>query len=202
MRHADRVYEGETLDLSFPVDVNMIALFIIPIVIIVASVMLAVLLRASISISNKILPPSTSHFEETRTEFSPPPSTPTSTPNIAPDDGNPFASPTTSTPRQFEAPGQIVTHAVPQPNFGRALTITLLYTLIGFGINTAFAIALGDSYSLVQIAVGAVVATLLYSKMLPTTAGRALLVYFFQMLIMIAIVVAIVVVVFLMQATS
>ncbi len=82
------------------------------------------------------------------------------------------------------------------------MTITLLYTLIGFGINTALAIALGDSYSLVQIAVGAVVATLLYSKMLPTTAGRALLVYFFQMLIMIAIVVAIVVVVFLMQATS
>jgi len=171
----------------------MIALFIIPIVIIVVSVILAVLLRASISISNKILAPSTNEFEERRTEFSPPPSPP----NIAPDDGNPFASPTTSTPRQFEAPGQIVTQAVPQPNFGRALTITLLHTLIGFGINTAFAIALGDSYSLVQIAVGAVVATILYSQMLPTTAGRALLVYFFQLLIMIAIVVAIAVVVFL-----
>ena len=88
--------------------------------------------------------------------------------------------------------------AIPEPDFGRACLIALVATGIGFVLNLVAGIVSGIVglpqflVSLLNLVIGYVVAAKVYESMLPTTFGRASLVYVFQVLITIVIAVGIV----------
>lgn len=150
----------------------------------------AVLLRVSVGISNRILgvkrdssrSASVAHFGGAM--------------ESAVDDSNPFAPP--ATPSIAIDISRSATEGVPEPRFGSACVIVLAAGLLSVIAGSLIGLlgSLGKSSTLMiqfnSQVVSFGVAVLVYKTMLPTSAGRAALVYVTQAII--AILVAVVVV--------
>ena len=124
-----------------------------------------------------------------------------------PTSGNPFAKPmgstsvrTTTDSNPYAAPqsyGSLAKvpnttpKAIPEPNFGKACGINFILFLIAFGFNFVVA-SLGGliAAQIIGLIFGFFVAVLIYGAMLPTTPGKAAVVYLFQLLLIFAVAVA------------
>jgi len=103
-----------------------------------------------------------------------------STSNNQPTDINPYAA-----PQNYGSPVKAngtIGLAIPEPSFGKACGIVFLHSFALLVINILFGMmGLGAPIdSLVGILVGFVLAVFLYGAMLPTTPGRAAVIYLFQ----------------------
>ncbi|MDB2686048.1 hypothetical protein N9Y42_02450 [Mariniblastus sp.] len=102
-------------------------------------------------------------------------------------DSNPYAAPQSyGTPAKS---GSATKFAIPEPNFGKACGIVLLHFLASGVINVMFSMApIEPMFGIISlIAVGFIAAMLIYAAMLPTTLGKAAVVYLFQLLLMIVV---------------
>ncbi len=155
----------------------------------------AVIFRAAVHLANKVVGgrssgPTNSQFGYSNDSFGSGAS--------SFDESNPFATPMTRTIAVDPSAG----YGIPEPTFGRACLIVFVNGLVAFGIGiilgflgVAAGVGQGEIRLLSQI-LGIVVAIVVYQAMLPTTIGRAALVWLFQLLIVFAVVLVIVAVVF------
>jgi len=155
----------------------------------------AVIFRAAVNLANKVVGGRSSGPTNTQFGY---PSDSFGTGGGSLDESNPFATPTTRT----IAVDASVGNGIPEPTFGRACLIVFVNGLVAFGIGIILgfigvAAGMGQGeIRLVSQILGIVVAIVVYQAMLPTTLGRAALVWLFQLLIIFAIVLVIVAVVF------
>ena len=164
-------------------------LLIIPVAFLIGVVIGAVFLRASISLANKVFSPEVSGYRP------PPRQLPSDNISSAmPDPSNPYAAP--STP-MAPAYGGTFRPAIPEPSFGKAMGIVAVAGIVGGVINIVIGLVLQGSPELALVGgfanllVGFLVSSTVYSMMLPTSFGRAALVYLFTILIVIAIAVVV-----------
>jgi len=154
---------------------------------IVSALIGAVFLRAGISLANRTLGP-------IKVEF---PQQPQSLPDqfgVADpvvsidepivDNSNPYASPASYT----APPRDVVTYAIPEPAFGKATGIVLIQSLVAGVINFVAAVLLerhvdGSIIFVAILFVNFLVASIVYTLMLPTSYGKAVLVCMFQALV-------------------
>lgn len=155
----------------------------------------AVIFRAAVHIANKIVGGRNSG--PTNTQFGYPGDS-FGTGGGSFDESNPFATPMTRT----IAVDPSVGFGIPEPTFGRACLIVFVNGLVAFGIGIVLGLiggGVGVGQREIQVVaqfLGIVVSIVVYQAMLPTTIGRAALVWLFQLLIILAIVVVIVAVLF------
>jgi len=140
----------------------------------------AILFRAGVSLANKVLGPQAIELSD---KEQPVGETFINAPVAK--NANPYAAPASPSAKLSQAN----TAAIPEPNMGKACGIVLVHALIAGMINFFVYLLLQDSLaaSLANLILGFLLATSVYSAMLPTTFGRAALVYVFQMLIALAI---------------
>lgn len=165
-----------------------------PVVFGIAVLVGAVIFRAAVHLANKVVGgrsggPANSQFGYPSDSFG--------TGGGSLDESNPFATPMTRT----IAVDPSVGYGIPEPTFGRACLIVFVNGLVAFGIGIILGFvgaAVGGQVPirLVSQILGIVVAIVVYQAMLPTTLGRAALVWLFQLLIVIAVVLVIMAVVF------
>lgn len=158
----------------------------------------AVLLRAGVSITNRILGASTavSNLADAEADVAT-----DSTADVL----NPFAAPTV---RSDAGNGIGPVRGIEEPIFSRACEIVFKQMIIGIVVN--FAVGFMGGYGrlnpLILALSGQVLyflfAVLIYKSMLPTSPGRAVLVYVTQLLLVIAIGVVVVGIYFGVSATT
>lgn len=171
----------------------LICLF--PVVFGIAVLVGAVIFRAAVHLANKVVGGRSGGPTNTQFGY---PSDSFGTGGGSFDESNPFATPMTRTIAVDSSAG----YGIPEPTFGRACLIVFVNGLVAFGIGIVLGflgVAAGagpGEIRLISQILGIVVAILVYQAMLPTTIGRAALVWLFQLLIIFAIVLVIVAVVF------
>lgn len=143
---------------------------------------LAIILRASVGLSNKFLGQSGEtggvRYEET------------ALPPAGQDAGNPYAI------GGFSEGGEVhygSGSGIPEPSFGKAYGIVLVAAICGFPIGFIMGLLQVPPLlaNVINLLVAIPINVLVFSKMLPTTIGRATLVYVCQVLISIAVVILI-----------
>lgn len=158
---------------------------VLPFFLVIALVIGAVLLRAAVHIANQVVGnrPSSSN-----TQFGYPGESYGTSRGML-DESNPFAVPTVQTIAADVSQGT----GIPTPDFGRACLIVFVNGLVSFGLGLVLGLFLGgvESRILAQV-LGIGVSIVVYQNMLPTSFGRAALVWLFQFLIVLAIVIVIV----------
>lgn len=104
-----------------------------------------------------------------------------------PSDSNPYTAPINyGTPAK--AARRNTKLAIPEPAYSHACGITLVQGLVSSLINfVVLGVAPMEIGPILSIGTGFVVAVFVYGLMLPTTAGKAVVIYLFQILIVIAI---------------
>lgn len=151
----------------------------------IGSLIGAVLIRAAVSVVNKILGPGEAPLSDApfvgtgRIE------------SYAPSDSsNPYSTPSQTAHAPDNGP-----LAVPEPSFGRAVAIALVATILGFAVNFFLGVIsppeLAVAVSLASLALNFVIVSFVFSQMLPTSFGKAAFIY--VMYIAIALVVGIVI---------
>jgi len=180
---------------------------------VIGSLIGAVFLRGGIFLANKVFKKDPAYFSQPKLDLpadfmvdeDPSSGNPfakasssADTPTVT--DGNPYAAPTT-----FASPAiatAATANAIPEPDYGKAFAIVFVQGLIAGAINFAIGLVFGDGLtpSLAGLVVGFTVATIVYSLMIPTTAGRAAVICLFQMLLTLAVAALIGAVVFAVMA--
>ena len=174
-------------------------LLIIPVMLTIGAVIGAVLLRAGVSMANKLLgsqlvgreplqpigPPGT---------FNPDPVTTTPNPiveTLPTEQGNPYASPAVNA--MPVAPSPQLQKAIREPSFGHAIGIVFLQLIATTMVNFAIGLAIpGESTgAILAFVLGFFITTGIYAGMLPTSYGKAFLVYVFVLSISFVVVLGI-----------
>lgn len=157
---------------------------VLPVVLVIGLVIGAVLLRVAVHITNQVVGnrPSSSN-----TQFGFPGESYGTSRGML-DESNPFAIPQVQTIAADVSQGT----GVPTPDFGRACLIVFVNGLVSFGLGLVLGLVVGGVESrIVAQLLGIGVSILVYQNMLPTSMGRAALVWLFQFLIVLAIVIVI-----------
>ena len=143
----------------------------------------SVFLRAAVSLANRTMGPQNVEFPDqpkSSSQFGGAESVASSDEPLV-DNSNPYAAPATyAVPSQ-----QVTTRAIPEPDFNKAAAIMLVQTLvagvINFFVGGLMARNVHDGIVFVTILfVNFLVASIVYTLMLPTSYGRAVLVCVFQ----------------------
>jgi hypothetical protein len=171
----------------------LICLF--PVVFGIAVLVGAVIFRAAVNLANKVVGgrgggPTNTQFGYSGDSFG--------SGGGSFDESNPFAQPMTRTIAVDPSVGS----GIPEPTFGRACLIVFVNGLVAFGLGIVMGLIGGNAGAdqgtirLLSQILGIVVAIVVYQAMLPTTIGRAALVWLFQLLIIFAIALVILAVIF------
>ena len=158
---------------------------VIPIALLVGLIIGAVLLLASVHITNKVVgnKPASSN-----TQFGYSDETYATSRGML-DESNPFAVPTVQTIAADVSQGP----GVPMPDFGRACLIVFVNGLATMGVGFVLGLLIGGAGArmsgLLPQIVGIGISILVYQNLLPTSFGRAALVWLFQFLIVLAIII-------------
>ncbi|MBL8811720.1 MAG: hypothetical protein JNM43_16240 [Planctomycetaceae bacterium] len=160
---------------------------VLPFVLIIILVIGAVLLRIAVQITNQVVgnKPSSSNTQFGYQSES------YGTSRGMLDESNPFAVPQVQTIAADVSLGT----GVPTPDFGRACLIVFVNGLANFAVGVVLGLVMGGGEArILSQLLGIGVSIFVYQNMLPTTLGRAALVWLFQFLIVVAIVIVIVVI--------
>jgi len=180
-------------------------LIFIPFILFIAVAVGALLLRAAVSLANKVLGPvgppampesglpiSSDGFKPQASDESPF-AIQTQMPAEPSDlDGNPFATPAVAATGAIpSAPG--TRNAIKEPDFGKAMGIVFLSGVATGILNFLFGLISSEVrvepilVIPLNLVLGVLITIFIYAGMLPTTFGKAALVYLFYVLIAIAV---------------
>ena len=171
--------------------VGLFSLLFVPLGILLVVLIGAILFRAGVSMANKVLGPQKLETSDQQLSIG---ETIGNVPVVK--DSTPYSAPASS----LATPSQITTTAIPEPSMGKACGIVLVQALVSGLVNFVLALLLqniGPTGEGVVLLASFLVAVAIYSAMLPTTFGKASLVYVFQILIAVAIAIGIAAIVYL-----